>query len=361
MVRKDVNNPAGGLNKGIEWSSDPVVLGMQSFAYGYGPNDKTYMVDHIFIRLPWYKETDVAISRSLRMPEGARKENYVRGQGTSRAGKTSASRALLRGHLPWRDSAGLHMPWGYMRVPSVPSVAIIGQEVLRSLGDSSWQQRRSPIERLARIGEVAQMIGLDALIVDDLHHLVDSRGLRVQHAVADSFIDIGNETGVPFIFFGLDRMSAVFDVNEQLRGRTGAPIKYLRLDWRNAKHQENFKDALNTIIEPFKDSVSVDKTMNDPSLPFRVFCSTGGLLGYLALIFRVAEFECRKKKCPLGFDVLRRSVFAVVGKAGSWPGQKDPFHRDFVTELTSETLRVALGVGKEVGPNAKPAGPTRRS
>lgn len=339
----------------FEWSTDITVLRMQKLVHGYGPKESPAIVDHMFIRLPWFRETKTSIDRALRMTQGARKENCVRAEGPSRAGKTSASRALIREHMPWRDDNGLHIPWGYLRVPSVPSVAIVGQEMLRVLGDLSWQQRRSPVERLARIGEVAEMVGLEALLVDDLHHLVDSRGSRVQHAVADLFIDIGNETGAPFLFFGLERMGTVFDVNEQLRGRTGAPIEYLRLDWRKQQHRNLFNEALNAIIAQFRASVSIDESIDDPTLAFRMYCSSGGLLGYLVLIFRVAEDECRRRKLPLGFEVLRRSVGIVIGKEGSWPGRRDPFHSEFVAEATNETLNIAKTVGRESGPSARKA------
>ena len=337
----------------VEWSTDPTILKMQKFAHGYGPDEVPAQVDRKFIRFPWFRETKSSIDRSIQMARGARKENCVRGEGPSRSGKTSVSRALLREHLPWRDKGGLHMPWAYMRVHSVPSVATVGEEILRSLGDSSWKQRRRPIERLSRIGEVAEMIGLEAIIVDDLHHLVDTRGARVQHAVADLFIDIGNETDVPFIFLGLERMGAIFDVNEQIRGRTGSPIEYLRLDWRNKKHKELFSEALNMIINELRSAIQVDETIDDPTLLFRMYCSSGGLFGYLVLILRVAEDECRNRKVALSFAVLRKAVGVVVGKAEKWPGRMDPFHPDFVAEPTDQTLMTAQTVGKESGPGIR--------
>ncbi|MFY2763531.1 TniB family NTP-binding protein [Arenimonas sp. MALMAid1274] len=340
----------------IEWSADPAVLRMQTFVNGFKPGENPSAIDRMFIQLPWFRETKASVDRSLRMAKEARKENCVRGQGPSRAGKTCAGRALIREHMPWRDKDGLHMPRGYLRVPSVPSVSVVGQEVLRALGDSSWDQRRNPVERLARIGEVAEMVGLQALIVDDLHHIVDARGSRVQHTVADLFIDIGNETAVPLVFLGLNRMGTIFEVNEQLRGRTGAPIQYLRLDWRNKKNRELFTDALNSVTAVLRESIPFDKSMDDGTLMFRMYCSTGGLLGYLVLILRVAEDMCRGKKIPLGFEALRRAVGVVVGKESSWPGKRDPFHPEFVIEATKESLDAAQAVGKESGPAARKSG-----
>lgn len=332
------------------WSTDLTVHRMQAFAFGYGPKDDRASVDRMFIRLPWFKETKKRIECSTRMARNARLENCVRAQGPSRSGKTSAARALIRENLPWRDEEGLHVPWGYLRIPAVPSAAIVGQELLRSLGDPSWTQRRSPAERLARIGEVSELVGLKTLIVDDLHHLVDSRGRRVQHAVADLFIDIGNETGAPFLFFGLERARAIFDVNEQLRGRSGAPVEYLRLDWRNKAQGDLFRDSLGAVLKTLRCDLVFDKSMEDPSIPFRLYCASGGLLGYLILIIRVAEDECRTKKSPLGYEVLRRSVLAVIGGAKAWSGGRDPFHPDFVAQPTDATLDAAKAVGMERGP-----------
>ena len=343
----------GSLKEGVVWSKDPTVLRVQEFAYGYGPSDTPTTVDQIYLQLPWYRETKKTMDRALRMTRCARKENCARGQGPSRAGKTSTGRALLREHMPWRDDDGLHMPWGYTRVAAVPSIKVVGQQVLRSLGDPSWAQNRSPVQRLARIGEVAEMVGLDALIIDDLHHLVDARGRCVQHAVADFFIDMGDETGVPFLFLGLERMDAVFRVNEQLRGRTGTPIEYLRLDWRKDKHRDCFNESLSAITRLLAQTVKFDESMNDPTLGFRLYCSCGGLVGYLILIIRVAEYESRKRRVPLGFGVLRKAVADVVAKPVNWPGRKDPFHPDFVAKPTAEALRIASNVGIGFGPKEK--------
>ena len=296
------------------------------------------------------------MERALKMTRCARKEHGTRGQGPSRVGKTSVSRALLREHMPWRDDEGLHMPWGYTRVAAVPSIKVVGQQVLRSLGDPSWMQNRNPVQRLARIGEVAAMVGLEALVIDDLHHLVDARGKCVQHAVADFFIDMGDETGVPFLFLGLERMDAVFRANEQLRGRTGTAIEYLRLDWRQEQHRNCFTESLSAITRLLSPKVNFDKSMADPTLGFRLYCSSGGLIGYLILIIRVAEYESRKRKVPFGFGVLRKAVANVVAKPVNWPGRKDPFHPDFVAEPTVEALKIARSVGTGLGPREKQSG-----
>jgi len=346
----DGSKAISAITKEPKWSTDVTVHRMQVLAFGYGPKDDRATVDRMFIRLPWFQETKRRIEQSTRMSRNGRIENSVLAQGPSRSGKTSAARALIRENLPWRDEEGLHIPWGYLRISAVPSAAIVGQEMLRSLGDPSWPQRRSPAERLARIGEVADMVGLKALIVDDLHHLVDSRGARVQHAVADLFIDIGGETGAPFLFFGLERAGAVFDVNEQLRGRTGAPIDYLRLDWRKKEEGGLFRDSLNAVLKKLQTGLAFDKSMEDPTIPLRLYCASGGLLGYLILIIRVAEDECRTKRVPLGYEVLRRSVKAVIGGAKAWSGGRDPFHPDFVAQPTDATLEAAKAVGREKGP-----------
>ena len=336
----------------VEWSRDPTIFRMQVFAYGYEPGHLPAVVDRIYIQAPWFKEAKTSTNRVLRMAPNARKENNVNLEGPSRSGKTSLARALLRENMPKRDESGLQLPWGYFRVPSVPSSVVVAQQLLRSLGDASWSQRRSPVERLDRIREVADMVGLKMLIVDDLHRLVDSRGTKVQHAVADLFIDIGDETSVPFMFLGLERMAPVFNVNEQLRGRTGAAIRCLRLDWRIKSQRELFCNSVEAVTKKLRLEMPFDHTMTDLTLAFRLYCSTGGLLGYLIKIIRVAEYERLRRMTPMGFELLRRGVLSVVGRPASWPGRKDPFHPDFVGEVSDEALRLAAQVGREVGPNA---------
>lgn len=333
-----------------DWATDTTVLAYQKFARGYGPTDKPAIVDHIFILLPWHKETSAAIKRSLSMSEAAKIEHCIRNEGPSRAGKTSAIRSLVRADFPRRTKDGLYIPFGYHRLQAIPSVLTLGQGMLRAMGDPTWPQRRNPAERVARIGEVSRQVGLKAFALDDLHHLVDSRGERVQHAVADFLIDLTDEMRVPFIFSGLERMSAIFSANEQLRGRTGATVEYARLDWKRPKHRDLFHAAVGQVLSEFSKFIKTEVSADDDEFLFRLYCSVGGLMGYLILVFRVAEHECRRLRQPLGDITLRKAVTTVVAKPNRWPGGCDPFSPGFVASVTDQSLAIARSVGTGFGP-----------
>lgn len=344
---------ATGDSNPIVWSQDPTVLSYQKLANGYGPKDAPTIADRLFVRLPWHRETEAALARAMAMPEPARIEHCVRNEGPSRGSKTSVLRDLIRKSMPTRDEDGLRIPFGYLRVPAIPSVASLGQGVLKALGDPSWNQRRGPVERLSRIGELTQMVGLKAFGLDDVHHIVDSRGERVQHTSADFLIDLGTEMRVPFVYCGIERMEAMFTANEQLRGRTGALIEYPRLRWEDSKHKQIFQDAVEVAIAKFVSVLGADIDPTGGKLVFRLYCSTGGLIGYLFLILRAAEVECRRKRSQLNEGILRKAVAFVVAKPHQWPNGRDPFHTDFVAFDTPESLAAARFVGIGTGPKAK--------
>jgi hypothetical protein len=197
------------------------------------------------------------------------------------------------------------------------------------------------------------MVGLKAFGLDDLHHIVDSRGERVQHTSADFLIDLGTEMRVPFVYSGIERMEAIFTANEQLRGRTGALIEYPRLKWGDKRHREIFQGAVRVAIESFANVVGSDVKAKDDKVVFRLYCSTGGLIGYLFLILRAAEFECRRMRSKLNEELLRKAVASVVAKPHQWPNGRDPFHQDFAVFETPESMAAARFVGIGTGPKAK--------
>lgn len=336
------------LSGNIQWSADPVVLRYQVIAYGLKPGEKRTFLDATYLRLPWTVKADRKVSTVRKMPQGARQEHHLRTEGPARSGKTAYLRSLVRANMPVRRRDGLHMPVAYFQMPSVPDPASISASILYGIGDPTWQCKRARAYRVLYTAEALQRVGAELLCVDDFHHLVDARGQKVQHVAADYFKELAFHFGGTLLFSGLDRMELVFDTNEQLNGRTEAPVHFLRFDWRRAKTDRAlFIQIAESLLDEFARR-GLSRIKPSDSFFFRLYCSTGGLIGYLVRVLRVSALVCETRKTALDTEVIRKAVRLVVAK--QWPDGIDPFHEKFPSIESPATLALADSIGTGLGP-----------
>jgi len=340
----DGSGPQTKLSQ-IEWSSDPVVRRYQSFAYDHKPGEKRIFVDETYLTLPWTKEAGRDIAKARKMSRGARQEHHLRTEGEPRAGKTAFIRSQIRANMPVRNKDGLYIPVAYCQMPSVPEPATITTAILYGIGDPTWAHKRSRANRVIYTAEALQRAGVEVLGVDDFHRLVDTRGQKVQHVAADYLIELAFYFGGTLIFSGLSRMQTVFDTNEQLAGRTQSPICFRRLDWR--KDRALFIQLVENLLGEFeRHGISTKAISRD--FFFRLYCGTGGLIGYVVRVLRAAALICDARRVPLEPEVVRKAVREVVTK--NWPGGIDPFHENFPKIESPETLALANSIGTGLGP-----------
>ncbi len=338
----------------LEWSSDPLIRHYEEFSRGFKKNEEPIFTEHLYFKLPWMAEAEKAVEDVMALPSGARAEHCVKAAGGTRASKTSFQRAVVRRHPPYRDKHNdLHIPYACFKTPSTPSPAAIDLSILKALGEPAWKMCKGPVERLSRIAEVSEMVGLLGLGLDDFQHLVDTRGERVQHATLDRLKEIGDLIKVPFVYSGLTRMQKAFETNEQCNGRTESTIRFRRLDWEYEPDRKRFKSIARKIIAEFdkyfgKSEFDLDEDGN----LFRLYISVGGLIGNLIRVLRVAAAICIKTKTRLTVLTLREAVVKVIAKSSSWPNQLDPFDAKFVSTVSTETLQIAQSIGAEKGPAA---------
>lgn len=331
------------------WSKDPTVKRYQEFCAGYRGDDNHVYFERLYFRLPWCVKVHEEIAEMLALPRGAQIEHDLCLAGAFRAGKTRVIREEIKDRIPIRGKEGLSIPFGYVPMPAVPSPLTVGQAILYWLGDPTWSSTRNPTTRVVRIAEVADQVGLRILAIDDLQHLVDSRGQKVQHMTADFLKEVGFYIGVPMIFCGLERMMRIFEVNEQLAGRTNATIVFRRLDWNRKNDRALFTKMVELVVGEIKSHMGsvVEVT---PAFVFRMYCATGGIPGYLFRVLRVAVVKCERVRSPLNERSIQRAAFTVVARRSAWPKGIDPFHQEFPTDASKAILDQVNKIGIGVGP-----------
>jgi hypothetical protein len=105
------------------------------------------------------------------------------------------------------------------------------------------------------------------------------------HHVADWLKSLVDQTKVVLIVSGLPSCRRVIDQNEQLAGRFLAPMIMPRFTWTDDNLQEEFL----AILSAFHESMSKHFSMPDmgsEEMGLRIYCATGGLMGYVARLLR---------------------------------------------------------------------------
>lgn len=209
--------------------------------------------------------------------------------GESRAGKSRLLEVFKGRHEATRMADGLCVPILYSLVPSRPTVKGLTEHLLQALGVNDWHKGTENV-KTARLVKLMRKCGVIMLILDEFQHFYDKSSHRVQHHVADWLKNLVGVTGVALTVSGLPTLQAVINQNEQLAGRFAAPIRMPRFDWFDAEHRSEWIAILGAFTEGLSPHFDLPALDGD-DLALRIYCATGGLIGYVSKMLRKAVWE----------------------------------------------------------------------
>ncbi len=275
--------------------------------------------------------------------------------GEARTGKSRALEECYVKHPRRRAPEGMIIPIVRVKTPSKPTVKGLVEIMLHDMGDprsSSGTESR----KTTRLLELMRGASTKMLMVDEFQHFYDKASHKVMHHVADWLKIVVDEAKIGLAVSGIPTCRAVIDQNEQLAGRFLAPIIMPRLNWNDNDHREEFE----AIIAAFH--VSMSRHFDIPELDgddisFRLYCGTGGLIGYLVKMLRQAVWDALDKErrvitvADLG-DAHQRSVWVTNGIAGIQP---------FDLGAPLEPNELSLSMAAQVGVKSEELAPTRKA
>lgn len=240
--------------------------------------------------------------------------------GPSRSGKTRLLQHFEGEHQRVRKADGMYIPILRITTPAKPTVRGLAQEFLRAIGDPRWRNKDTEQERTDRLKILLQQAGTRMILIDEFHHFFDKASQTIQHHVSDWLKILIDETKLALVVSGLPSCMSVINQNEQLRGRFTGVMEMPRFDWENQVSRLEFI----SILEAFQTALSSYEfpDMSSESVAFRIYCATGGLMGYVTKILRQAIWGA----ISMQTKVIGLADLAVAYEDAIW---SDRFRSDF--------------------------------
>ncbi len=276
--------------------------------------------------------------------------------GESRTGKSRSMEALQRAYPTTRTAEGLVIPILAISVPSKPTPKSFVERFLKKMKVPDWD-RGTETQKTARFHHLVEQCGVLVLVVDDFHHFYDKASHKVQYQVTDWLKISMQETGVSVIASGLPSMRDVINKNEQLEGRFGHPVVMPRFNWAEEDSQGEWLGVLDGFDEVLAPHFDMPK-LGDDELAFRMYCATGGLIGYLTNVLRQMVWnacgENRRKITLADLDVAYRQAVWRLDERKVGDDEITPLQERWDAGAIVPALAAAAEVGKPVFDPAVP-------
>lgn len=240
--------------------------------------------------------------------------------GEARSGKTRLMQHLESTYGRTRTLKGMYIPILRITTPAKPTVRGLAQEFLRAIGDPLWRNKDSEQERTDRLKVLLKQAGTRMIFVDEFHHFFDKASQKIQHHVSDWLKILIDETKVALVVSGLPSCMAVINQNEQLRGRFTGVMEMSRFDWEKQASRLEFI----SVLEAFQTAIVGYEfpDMTSESVAFRMYCASGGLMGYITKILRQAIWRA----ISLHTTIIQMGDLAMAYEEAIW---SDRFKSDF--------------------------------
>jgi hypothetical protein len=281
--------------------------------------------------------------------------------GESRTGKSTVLETFLGRHPAEELNDGWRFPILRVSTPSKPTVKGLA-EVLLDAFDREEKVRGTENELTRRVRVLMRNTGVKMLMIDEFQHFFDKGTRAVMHHVADWLKLLVDAVGCSLVVAGLESCQAVIEQNEQLKGRFQAPIRMARFDWLAEKDCENFKRTLRAFGDELQKQFDIP-ALDSHDMAFRVYCATGGLMGYVSSLMRqvVCNATIANARCIKLEDLAIAHEESIWQSIGSHKLPK-PFARGFVPDPRNAALiQLVQQIGVAVNPASVSAGAGRKS
>lgn len=226
-----------------------------------------------------YQRLHQMVSAKIRMPNTLRQ--VVMLVGPARVGKSHLLEELdLEFGKAELTEAGRKKQLLYVRVPEGGAAGSTLREILRRLGEP-YNMLRSTDELLNRVKARLLAMGVQVLILDDVHHFADE-GRRASIRAGSDFLKglIEENPQVTMIFSGIPLASRLREENPQMRGRCDAPDYYLPYNWDEPEEQQAFIGAVYPIYCVVSEAMKTEQIDTDRFIK-AMYLLGGGCFGFV--------------------------------------------------------------------------------
>ena len=287
-----------------------------------------HLVERILIMHDSFQKILNRLEQCFQYADGATEPMCVAVLGESRTGKSRVIEEFCNRHKDVRTPEGIFRPVVRLRTPAKPTVKGMAELMLTAMGErydlgGTEQKKTAQIKRLLR------SCGTRAVVIEEFNHLVDTASGKVAFHATDWLKEIADARNIMLCVSGLESCRKAISLNEQLAGRFSKPMILPRFDWRSDADRREFKSIIGAFEAALKHEYHMPAFTSD-SMAFRIFCATGGIIGYVSKLLReVVLAAVRDNRSIVTLEDL-----AEADKVASWDASLfergfNPFDRDF--------------------------------
>jgi energy-coupling factor transporter ATP-binding protein EcfA2 len=248
------------------------------------------------IRYPRLSQLHDTIRRCQRLSRKSNEPQCISLEGRPGAGKTTLVKAYASAFPRRETEGGTEIPIFYVLTPSPVTVKGMAETMLEQLGDPLAHRGSQPSLNSRLIGLIiACKVAL--VILDDFHHLIDTKTNRILRTVSDWLKVLIKETQVPFLVVGIEgQVQQILRENEQLsrlfaEQETLSPFKWDVADESALKDFANFIMFAEKMI-----GIALPTELSRPELLHRMHYATEGVIANIMNLMRYVQDSLQEEK-----------------------------------------------------------------
>ncbi len=267
------------------------------------------------IRYPHFKDLHSDIRQCQQLSKIAGEPKCMSLEGVSGAGKSTLVKEYAKAFPRIETPERTLVPIFYLETPSPVSIGGIVSAMLTSMGDPAAD--RGKVSALnTRLVKLIIACKVQLVILDDFHHLIDSKTDRVLEAVSDWLKVLIKETEVPFLVVGIEgKVERILKANTQL-SRLFAVRETLKPFTWNAQKPSSIKEFAQ-FIKFAEEAIKMPLThqVRRIELLYRVYYATDGVVANIMNLLRAAQlYAMRRNSTTIEVDDLYSAFHKHLAK-----------------------------------------------
>lgn len=248
------------------------------------------------IRYPRFTQLHDTIRRCQRLSKKSDEPQCISLEGRPGAGKTTLVKVYAWAFPRRETEGGTEIPIFYVLTPSPVTVKGMAETMLERMGDP-LAHRGSQTSLNSRLIGLIVACKVELVILDDFHHLIDTKTNRILRTVSDWLKVLIKETKVPFLVVGIEgQVRQILRENEQLSRYFAEQETLSPFEW-DVAHENSLKDFANFIMFAEKTiGVALPTELPRPELLYRMHYATEGVIANIMNLMRYVQDILQEEK-----------------------------------------------------------------
>lgn len=257
------------------------------------------------IHYPRFKELHDEIRLCQHLSKIAGEPQCMSLEGRTGAGKSTLVKTYARHFPAIETNTGRQTPVLYLEVPSPVGIRDLAAVALKRLGDPAYERGTRAALTMRLIALILDC-GVELVILDDFHHLIDKETNHILAQVSDWLKYLIKETGVPFLVVGIEgHVEVILQANPQLSRLFAAREALQPFVWDPG--QPATCQEFSRFVEYTERAMECSLTKELPRLELlsRIHRATEGVVGNVMNLMRVAnEFAGQRGQPTIELEML---------------------------------------------------------